>query len=248
MRVFGKVIILMTSLVLIISAGVMGQDSTKSSMRTIFGGKNAKYKIKYLGLYFAPEVQYGQLDGSFTPMGGSSVMLQVNKKWGIGMTGFAGRGSRTDTTKNGGYFGGLKLEYTPKPDAPFHVSFPLMLGMGETGNGFRYYGEGMGRNNGGKNGHNDREYFMDYGVENDSYAVIQPGISLEANLFRYAKVFAGASYRFVFNSAGSNSALQGFSTNAGLKIGIFDYSLAKKVKKEKKERSEKTERRGRRRF
>ncbi len=244
MRVFGKVIILMTIVGLINSAGVMGQDSTKSSMRTIFGGKNAKHKIKYLGIYFAPEVQYGQLDGSFTAMGGSSVMLQVNKKWGIGMTGFAGRGSRTDTTKNGGYFGGLKLEYTPKPDAPFHVSFPFMIGMGETGNGFNRFGEGMGRGKGGRNGHNDREYFMDNGVEHDSYAVIQPGISLEANLFRYAKVFAGVNYRFAFNSAGSNSALQGFSTNAGLKIGIFDYSLAKKVKKEKKDKGE---RRGRER-
>jgi hypothetical protein len=244
MRILRRSIILMTIVGLINSAGVMGQDSTKSSMQTIFGGKKAKCKINYLGIYVAPEFQYGQLDGRFTTLEGASVRLQVNKKWGIGAIGFGGEGSETDTTKKGGYFGGLKLEYTPKPDARVHVSFPLMVGMGETGNGFQYYGEGMrnkGGNRGGFDKGNDHDGLGNNGVEN-GYAVIQPGIALEANLFRYARVFAGANYRFAFNSAGSSSALQGFSTNAGLKIGIFDYSLAKKAKKAKKENSE---RRGR---
>ncbi len=142
MRRFSRLIIFMTSVGLFFSAGVMGQDSTKSSMKTIFGGKSAKYKINYLGIYFAPEFQYGQLNSNFVSMGGASMMLQVNKKWGIGMTGFAGRGNRNDTTTNGGSFGGLKLEYTPKPDAAFHLTFPLMVGMGQQGNGFRGFGEG----------------------------------------------------------------------------------------------------------
>ena len=246
MSVFGRVFILLAVIGLANSANVAGQDSTKSAMRTFFGGKNAKVKVHHLGLYFAPELQYGQLDGSFRPMAGASVMLQVNKKWGIGAMGFGGEGSRTDTTKNGGNFGGLKLEYTPKPDARVHVSFPLMLGAGETGGGHR---DGMGRNRGGRNGKNGRDY-MDYvsnsGIERSAFAVIQPGVSLEANVLRYARVFVGANYRFAFNSTGYSSALQGFSTNAGLKVGIFDYSLAKKVKKEKKERIEKGSRRGRR--
>ena len=246
MSVFGRVIILLAVVGLANSANVVGQDSTKSSMRTFFGGKSAKFKVNHLGLYFAPEFQYGQLDGSFTPMAGASVMLQVNKKWGIGMMGFGGEGSRSDTTKKGGSFGGLKLEYTPKPDARIHVSFPLMLGAGETGGGFR---DGMGRNNGNRNNKNGKDDMKDMnknrnenGVERSAYAVIQPGITLEANVLRYARVFAGANYRFAFNSDGYSSALQGFSTNAGLKIGIFDYSLAKRVKKEK---VEKGNRRGR---
>lgn len=236
MRRFSRLIILVVSSGLLCSAGVMGQDSTKSSMQTLFGGKSAKYKINYLGLYFAPEFQYGQLDGTFTPMGGMSMMLQVNKKWGIGMTGFAGRGSRTDTTQNGGHFGGLKLEYTPKPDARIHVSFPLMLGVGQAGG--RGFGNNMGRRNGGNHGGFDGndDRFDDEGTERRAYAVIQPGISAEANLFRYAKVFVGANYRFAFNSDGYSAALQGFSTNAGLKIGVFDYALKKGNKKTKKYR------------
>jgi hypothetical protein len=238
MRRFSRLIIFMASLGLFFSTTLVAQDSTKSSMQTLFGGKGAKYKINYLGLYFAPEFQYGQLDGSFTPMGGMSMMLQVNKKWGIGMTGFAGRGSSTDTTQNGGHFAGLKLEYTPKPNNRFHVSFPLMVGMGQTGG--RGFGDNMGRrngrNHGGFDGDDDR---FDYnGIERSSYAVIQPGVSAEANLFRYAKVFAGANYRFAFNSSGYSTALQGFSTNVGVKIGVFDYALkdkknAKKMRKQK---------------
>jgi hypothetical protein len=238
MRKFSKLIILLASVGVFFSTGVIGQDSTKSSMQTLFGGKSAKYKINYLGIYFAPEFQYGQLEGNFTALSGASMMLQVNKKWGIGMTGFGGGGSRTDTSKNGGHFGGLKLEYTPKPDARFHVSFPLMLGIGQTGNSFMGYKEGRSKNH----DRFDRDgYMFDYTETTHNVStVIQPGISLEGNVFRYAKVFAGANYRFAFNSSGYSADLQGFSINGGLKVGVFDYALkGKKIKKSRKKNAAK---------
>lgn len=240
MKSYGRMLVLLSGLGLFYSVGALGQDSTKTTMKTIFGSKNAKHKINYLGIYVAPELQYGQLNNSFAPMGGVSFMLQVNKKWGIGMTGFGGGGDRNDTTKNGGNFGGLKLEYTPKPDAAVHVTFPLMLGMGQEGNGFRGFGDGNGRGN-----HDDfgmgrfdknNDEFRHGGSERNAYAVIQPGIALETNLFRYAKAFVGANYRFAFNSTGYSSALQGVSANVGVKLGVFDYSLAKKAKKQKMEK------------
>jgi hypothetical protein len=234
MRKLSKLIILLASVGVFFSVGVMAQDSTKSSMQTLFGGKSAKYKINYLGLYFAPEFQYGQLEGNFTALSGASMMLQVNKKWGIGITGFAGGGSRTDTSKNGGHFGGLKLEYTPKPDARFHVSFPLMVGMGQTGGTYMGYKEG--RNGRNHDRFDNDNYLYDYDATGRVFStVIQPGVSLEGNVFRYAKVFVGANYRFAFNSSGYNADLQGFSANAGLKIGVFDYALkGKKTKKTRK--------------
>ena len=239
----------MTMMAMFLSGVSFGQDSTKASMQTLFGGKSAKFKIHHLGIYFAPEVQYGQLDGAFVPLSGASAMLQINKKWGLGVTGFGGGGSRTDTTKNGGNFGGLKLEYTPKPDARIHVSFPLMLGVGEAGRGGNRSGRGGmgGRGKGGKDNDLDYNGSSYDGVERPSYAVIQPGIALEANVFRLARVFAGANYRFAFNSAGSSAALQGFSTNFGVKVGFFDCSLAKKPKKERKDNGERKER-GRRKL
>ncbi len=251
MRKFSKLMLVMTITAMFFSEISFGQDSTKASMQTLFGGKSAKFKIHHLGIYFAPEVQYGQLDGAFVPLSGASAMLQINKKWGVGVMGFGGHGSRTDTTKNGGNFGGLKLEYTPKPDARVHVSFPLMLGAGEAGRGGNRSGrDGMGgRGKGGKDNDNDGGYggMRNDGVERPSYAVIQPGIALEANVFRFARVFAGANYRFAFNSTGSSAALQGFSTNFGVKVGFFDYSTAKKPKKERKEGGERKER-GRRKL
>ncbi len=247
MRKFSRLVLVMTSIVVLFSGISFGQDSTKASMQTLFGGKSAKFKIHHLGIYFAPEVQYGQLDGVFVPLSGASAMLQINKKWGFGVTGFGGGGSRTDTTKNGGNFGGLKLEYTPKPDARVHVSFPLMLGAGEAGRGGNRSGrDGMGgRGKGGKD--NDMDYYerSNNRTDSPSFAVIQPGIALEANVFRFARVFAGANYRFAFNSSGSSAALQGFSTNFGVKVGFFDCSLAKKVRKPKTENGEGKERKRR---
>ncbi len=241
MKSFNRLIILVACVGLFYSAGVVGQDSvkvnTKSSMQTVFGrknDKNSKIKIHHLGIYFAPEYQYGQLNGAFTSFGGTSLMLQVNKKWGIGVTGFGGgEHNQADTANTGGMFGGLKVEYTPKPDARVHVTFPLFVGMGGAGGGYGNF-EG-GKNGGGRNG--DR-FDHEFGRNNTfgdrtAYAVIQPGINLEANVVRFARVFVGANYRFAFSDAGYSSDFQGFALNAGLKIGVFDYALRKGNKNKK---------------
>jgi hypothetical protein len=74
---------------------------------------------------------------SFTPTVGIPGMVQANKKWGIGAGAYS---TFTDyipkelsSSKAYGFgvqYGGLKLEYTPKPNAVVHVSFLLMIGAG----------------------------------------------------------------------------------------------------------------------
>lgn len=225
MRKFGKMMILCASLGLVCSAKVMAQDSTKSSMKTVFGTKKPKMKINYLGIYFAPEYQYGQLGSTSTSLSGAALMLQFNKRFAIGATGFGSFRNRQNTDLNA-QFGGLKMEYTVKPDAAVHVSFPLVVGFG--GNGFDDDGDGRGRER-------DRDYDDMYDDDMDMRnfsRIIQPGINVEANLNRYAKFYVGANYRFAFNHHSSNTTdLSGFAANAGLKLGIFDYSLKKKAKK-----------------
>lgn len=226
MRKFGKTMILCASLGLICSAGVMAQDSTKSSMKTIFGAKKAKVKVNYLGIYLAPEYQYGQVGGSFTSLSGAALMLQFNKKFAIGATGFGSFRNRQSTDLNAN-FGGLKMEYTLKPDAAVHVSFPLVVGVG--GNGFDFENDGGGRGR-------DRDFddMFDDDNHGNMSRIIQPGVNIEANLSRYAKFYVGANYRFALNNNTANTTdLSGFSANAGLKLGIFDYTLKKKVKKTK---------------
>jgi hypothetical protein len=230
---FSRLIIFLASLALVISTNAIGQDSTKtSSIRTVFGGKKASLKVNYLGIYFAPEYQYGQLGGSFTSLGGGSFMLQFNKKLGVGVTGFGSFRNNQSSNINGS-FAGLKLEYTLKPDAAIHVSFPLVIGVG--GNGLGEFGEHhafKGDRDGGvfpTDGIDPNVIHTDYDDESGNISkIIQPGIIAEANLARFVKFHIGANYRLAFNSNGYNTDYQGFSANTGLKIGLFDYSLKRK--------------------
>jgi len=195
-------------------------------MKTIFGAKKAKVKINYLGIYLAPEYQYGQLGSTSTSLSGAALMLQFNKKFAIGATGFGSFRNRQNTDLNAN-FGGLKMEYTVKPDAAIHVSFPLVVGVG--GNGFEFDNDGRGK---GRDRDEDDMYDND-DMRNFS-RIIQPGVNVEANLNRYAKFYVGANYRFAFNNNSTNTTdLSGFAANAGLKLGIFDYTLKKKAKKAK---------------
>ena len=213
-------------------------DSQK--MQTLFSGlKNPIKKVKYLGLSVNAEFQYGAVAGQFTSLAGMSGMLHLNKKWGIGLAGY-GTADRSfaPTSLNAAKalnlnlgYGGLKLEYTPRPNAAVHVSFPLLIGGGmarvdSVGN--RNNGDGRnGRERKGRNG-------FEFGGRT-SFFVVQPGINLEANLFRFAKIYGGISYRIVPGINDSNfvanlpvpssSQLSGVNFSAGLRVGIFDYSL-----------------------
>jgi hypothetical protein len=229
-------------------------DSKDDRIKTLFlNKKNPTKPIKYLGLSFGSEFQYGSLAGEFTPMAGVSGTLHINKKWGIGLAGYSTVNNFTPTALNAKsllnlnvMYGGLKLEYTPNPNAAVHVSFPLLIGGGmarvDSANNYRngFWGyDGRGRNN-------RRE---SNGRDNTGFWVIQPGINIEANVIRFLKIYAGASYRLTpsVNTETATalptptaSQLSGVNINAGIKIGLFDYQLhrERKAKQEgfKKER------------
>lgn len=197
---------------------VFTNTKAQTEMQTLFG--KSKNKIHSLGFYIAPELSYGQFHGSFLPVAGNSMMLTVNKKFAIGATAYGTISDRRTSTSRG-HFGGLKMEYTPKPEALVHVSFPLFIGAGstETRNSF----EGFDR----RGRYDDRFEFN----RNGSF-VLQPGVNVEANIFKYAKVFLGANYRLAANKSGYYADLSGFSSSLGLKFGVFDYKLKKKIKQD----------------
>ena len=188
---------------------------------------------QYLGVFVAPEFQYGQLNGAFTSMSGASAMLLLNKKWGIGVTGQrsidrAFSPSGVTPLYLSTQFGGLKMEYTPRPNAAIHVTFPLVVGMGvasadslSSRNGRDDLFEFGGKKNRGNDNRN-------------SFVVIQPSIQVEANLVRFVKLFAGVNYRLAFkenstiNTLPSNT-LQGISFNFGAKMGLFDFHVKQKA-------------------
>lgn len=184
---------------------------------------------RYIGLYLAPEIQTGQLNNSFTAIGGGTAMLLLNQKWGFGIAGYKileDGFSPKDVAPLylRAYYGGLKMEYTPDPTAAVHLTFPLMIGMGMAHTDslkFDHHGRGFD--------HNNRNDF-DFRDHNEA-VIIQPGIQLEANMIRYLKIFAGANYRLAFNNSNATipkNTFSGLSLNLGLKVGLFDYWIGKK--------------------
>ncbi len=189
-------------------------------------------KLNYLGLYVAPEFQYGQSNSAFTSFAGGSAMLLLNKRLALGVT---AQQSLSETFSPNGVsplvlqsaFGGGKLEYTLHPDAAFHLTFPLVVGVGEVrADSLHTHDNGVDHEM-----HGDGHDFERTGMDG-TYFLIQPGVQVEVNLLRYAKLFAGANYRITSNMDSASTlpsdALQGLSLNVGLKVGWFDFRLRHK--------------------
>lgn len=212
------------------TVGAMAQQSAavKDSSKTEYILKGLRpVKIKQIGIYVAPETQISYLDGHIKPLFGGSAMILLNQKLGIGLSGYStGRGFRNGDGVDFRY-GGVKVEYTFRPSKRFHFSVPVLLGMGSAN-------DRLGMDNDNRNpqpwGGPSRNSF------GNRFFVAQGGINLEGNLFKYAKVFVGANYRFAgIDNRRSTSTLDynqvsGPSVNIGLKFGLFDHPLQKKSK------------------
>ena len=235
MTSFLRLIVLSALFISFSSVTVLGQDSTKSLIKTVFKKNLGLAKLNYLGVYIAPEYQFGQVGGAFTSLAGGSIMLQFNKRFAFGMTGYSS--FRNQSMGVDGKFGGLKFEYTVKPNAAIHVSFPLVVGM--AGNNFHFEEFEHDDFRGEKDDDFDPKPEMKprrgENFSNNMYRLIQPGVVAEANLYRFAKAFVGANYRFAFDNNGLNTDYKGFSANVGVKLGIFDYAINRKPKKKKNE-------------
>ncbi|RVU24882.1 hypothetical protein EOJ36_07700 [Sandaracinomonas limnophila] len=198
----------------------------KDEMKTLVGVGS---KLKSWGISAGPMAQFGSMGSQ----SGFQVSFHANNKLSIGMAGLFST-KRNNTPMIGAYgpelrqhFMGLNLEYTPKANALVHLSFPLMIGtiaqedplayiqnrIDPTGQPVYDFVDNMyGRND------FNRHYLKSLGV--------QPGINLEVNLFKYAKLFGGLNYRFAFGE-NANSDIQGVSGQFGFKFGVFN----KKIKK-----------------
>ncbi len=232
-------------IITLFAGSVAAQDSTRS--KTWFSNTKNSKRLHYIGAYVSPEVQYGSLAGSFTPISGMSAMLVFNKKWALGLAAYGTATEFTpssiNTNKALSYeanYGGLKLEYTPKPNDVLHVSFPILIGAGmanidsvstKTNYSFNKRGD---KGRGGDFGREDRNR----NENEDAFFIFQPGIKLETNVLRIAKLFIGANYRIAAGKSSltsSNTALiptsaqlSGVSFSFGAKIGVFDFDVQKK--------------------
>jgi hypothetical protein len=245
------------SFICILSNKMIGQvDSTfdiksqqgsvnKSKDKTEYIFDLKKSKINTLGIYFSPEFGVSNFNKNTAPLAGGSFMVLFNKKVGVGFSGqITGNPNNNKEIVNLGY-GGVKLEYTIKPNSKVHATIPLIIGSGFANNdSVRYrYGSPNRPSNGGnqQDWHNRNEA--------NQYFIVQPGVNIEANLIRFIKIFGGVNYRLatkVNNGRNTNTTdsikpnqVSGITATIGIKIGLFDYklhkkdSLAKKLNKER---------------
>lgn len=196
----------------------------------------SKVHLRTIGLYMAPEITAGQYASAFTPIGSLSAMLNVNGKFAIGanVSGTVARNfapnnlSATNDLALRARTAGLRMEYAFSPHRLIHLTVPLTLGVG-----------GVNVDSVGSFGFRDRERTgpTANGRNGVSFGFIQPGVNVEVNLFKYARFFAGVNYRIATNLFNDNNntynvsttQLSGLGINAGLKLGIFDYSCKKKT-------------------
>jgi hypothetical protein len=187
-------------------------------------------KPESIGIYVAPEFQYGSLNGDFTNFGGGSLMLMVNNRFAFGITGQSSISSTFSPKNNSplfvrSQFGGGKIEYAINPYSAIHITLPLVVGVGQV-----QADSLSGRSGFWGGGERNNNY---YNRRGNTYIVIQPGVNVEANLFKAMKLFVGANYRFsmldeTVTTVLPASALQGLSISAGMKVGIFNFSIKKK--------------------
>jgi hypothetical protein len=215
--------ITITLAILFVTLLANAQDQTTNSsgeIGTLFG----RNKVSKPGWFIGLDNGYTKFGSRDIHMSGITVALIANHNFTIGISGsgWTNRNSTyyayvTDTC--GAYleggFGKLLLEFTPNPKSPVHFTFPVFLGVG----GASYV--------------TDKEWYEWDGcewdthhkvIDADAFFTFEPGVRLEVNVFRFMRLNAGVSYRFVNGLElihTSASMMNNYSATFGVKFGRF---------------------------
>jgi hypothetical protein len=211
------------------------KPDSSAQLKTLFSSKTGN-GLKSWGITASPWIQFGQLG----TQSGMNFAVHLNNKWAIG-AGFLGSMREKEdenintvpTTRQ--IFSGLTLEYTPKANSLFHVSFPFMIGIIRQSTPDMMYITASptalpyGPQPGGGRMDHDRDGLFG-GFNGPQSFGIQPGVNLELNVFKYGKLFAGINYRAAFGE-NSTSDMKGISGLVGMKFGLFDKAFIPTSKK-----------------
>jgi hypothetical protein len=190
----------------------------KESKKSIFD----KIGSSKPGLFFRFEESFTQMNNEDLWMGGGSVGMAINKNIHVGVSGRGWNiGERIlnpnviDTTgayMEGGY-GGLLLEYAVSPKSLVKVTFSLLAGPG----GVAYL---INKNKSNEDINNDKLSVKVLG--SDVFFAVEPGGHIQWNIFKFMRLNAGISYRYVGNLQLKNTSrnlMNNFTTTIGLEFG-----------------------------
>lgn len=197
--------------VLLLVLAINTSAQTKDTAKTLFG--NGKPVIGY---YLTPSCQLGEIAGSTAIIPGVGGGILINKKIYVGLN---YKFNATENTPVGETdsrkyldqrWGGLKFEYTLSPGKVFHLNFPVEVGLSHIEYDL-------------KDSFSDR---VDFAISNNdaTFGYVEPGVALEVNLMKYAKLNFSAGYQFtsgVSFSKLTEKDLRGFLSAISLRIGLF---------------------------
>ena len=187
----------------------------EEEMQTLFKG------IESNGGYGSLVVRYSQLDGKDGVQVGGRAGWIINHNFVIGMggSGVIGMayvkdysGEKKNVRNNLGY-GGLLFEKVFFPKKAIHFSVPVLIGAG-----------GLAVTPDYNYDDNNQDDWDENDIEASAFFVVEPGIEMEMNLFKFMRFNIGAYYRAtskVSIDGMSSGAANGFSVGATIKFGIF---------------------------
>jgi hypothetical protein len=224
-----KKIILLTVLIASVSINLSAQqDSSNVSrkdqgeIRTLFSG----CKPMKVGYYIGAQGSYTQFKGKDVFLAGLDLGVIINHWLSVGLAGSAIVNSGNLWYNNvkdsmGAYLyggtGGLKVEFGLFPKYPVHINFPLLIGAGGlVYNTWTYHHHG--------NSYNNNYYNNGTTLDWNVFFVVEPGVNVEANVVKFMRVWAGASYRYTPNLKLVNTPsdlINSFNLNFGIRFGKF---------------------------
>lgn len=196
------------------------QPGKNEEVSTLFG-KNKDAKI---GWFIGFDNGYTQFGSRDVDLNGFNAGLIINHNYTVGFSGsgWTDRNSMfydnvadsTGAYLEGG-FGRFLFEYTLNPKSTVHLTFPLFIGAG----GASYV--------------TDKEFYEwddnewkthHKTLDTDVFFSVEPGIRAEVNIFRFMRLNAGVSYRYVKGLElmhTSSDMMNDISATVGLKFGKF---------------------------
>lgn len=199
----------------LITFPVYGQ---KRAMKHLYGDKG-----KDLSPMLSPTIQLTELIKELNFVPGVKAGVILNKKFTFGaIYNFTIKDKQLPKLKGNGSmgmkWGGLLFEYTLWPLQNVHLTLPFSAGMGQLNLNDTISVPGQRL------------------TDNPSFVFAEPGLALEFNIGKYSKIEIGGSYRYTNDATNVIKAydLSGFSFNASIKFGLFDYEETKRERERMK--------------
>ncbi|MCK4664165.1 MAG: hypothetical protein KAT68_14955 [Bacteroidales bacterium] len=180
-------------------------------IQTLFGNVDSH------GGYGAITLNYSQINKKDALVIGGRMAWVIGHNMAVGLGGVGFFNDFTyDTVFNknmnlqGGY-GGFFMEPIIMAKFPVHLSFPLFLGVG----GIAYVSD---------NNYLEDDNWENFVEESTAFVVVEPGVELELNMFKYFRLAFGTYYRYTSNIDlidTKKDVLHGLSYGITLKLGKF---------------------------